>query len=175
MDYYPSNSPNPHPHPHPHPQPQPHPHPRWRRWRPRSRWWRQATTTYVDDERNVPVVIAHACGDIQPLKWAKVVRPLRHPPILGSAVSLWCSVIGEEARAVWRAAEAAAMGATRRARGIGLALDAARPAAAAAGDGGAGSARRREKRSALELGTGTAAERLVAHVTQPTLWEPGVT
>ena len=37
------------------------------------------------------------------------------------------------------------------------------------------SARRREGRSAAELGTGVAAERLVAHVTQPTLWEPGVT
>ena len=34
---------------------------------------------------------------------------------------------------------------------------------------------RREGRSASELGTGIAAERMVAHVTQPTLWEPGVT
>ena len=41
--------------------------------------------------------------------------------------------------------------------------------------GGASDARRRERRTASEMGTGVAAERLVAHVTQPTLWEPGVT
>ena len=40
---------------------------------------------------------------------------------------------------------------------------------------GALGTRRREGRSALELGTEVAAERLVAHVTQPALWEPGVT
>ena len=107
-------------------------------------------------------------------------------------------VTGEEARAVWRAAEAASTGASRRAGGIGLALttrppvtttgddEASRNAiamamsatgqpAAAAGDGEARGLRRREGRSASELGTGIAAERLVAHVTQPVLWEPGVT
>ena len=105
---------------------------------------------------------------------------------------------GEEARAVWRAAEAASTGAARRAGGIGLALatrppvtttggdeesrhalslalNAAERSAAVAGDGEARGARRREGRSASELGTGIAAERLVAHVTQPVLWEPGVT
>ena len=97
-----------------------------------------------------------------------------------------------------RVAEAAT-GAGRRAGGIGLALtvrppvtrtgdgEASRNAialamsavvqpAAAAGNGEACDARRRrERRSASELGTGVAAERLVAHVTQPALWEPGVT
>ena len=107
-------------------------------------------------------------------------------------------VTGEEARAVLRMAEAAT-GAGRRAGGIGLALtvrplvtrtgddEASRDAialamsaagrpVAAAGDGGACDARRRRERgSASELGTAVAAERLVAHVTQPVLWEPGVT
>ena len=107
---------------------------------------------------------------------------------------------GEEARAVWRAAEAASAGTTRRAGGIGLALatrppvtttgddEASRHAislalnaaggpatATAAEDGGGRGARRRERRSASELGTAVAAKRLVAHVTQPVLWEPGVT
>ena len=48
------------------------------------------------------------------------------------------------------------------------------PAAGATGDEASG-ARRRERRSASELGTGVAAERVVAQVTQPALWEPGVT
>ena len=64
-------------------------------------------------------------------------------------------------------------GASRNA--LSLALNAAGRLVAAAGDGGPRGARRREGRSASELGTGIAAERLVAHVTQPVLWEPGVT
>ena len=148
--------------------------------------------------RAMPVAVAHACGSMQPLKWAKVVRRVMRPPIIGSAGGLSGAVTGEEARAVRRAAEAASTGAGRRAGGIGLALttrppvtttgddEASRNAiamamsatgqpAAAAGDGEARGARRREGRSASELGTGIAAERLVAHVTQPVLWEPGVT
>ena len=58
---------------------------------------------------------------------------------------------------------------------LSLALNAAGRPAAVAGDVEARGARRRERRSASELGTGVAAERLVAHVTQPALWEPGVT
>ena len=46
--------------------------------------------------------------------------------------------------------------------------------AGAVGDEASG-ARRRERRSASELGTREAAERVVAQVTQPALWEPGVT
>ena len=98
---------------------------------------------------------------------------------------------------MWRAAEAAATGAGRRERGIGLAL-ATRPPVTTTGGGEesrhalllalnaveqsaratggeASGVRRREGRSASELGTGVAAERVVAHVTQPALWEPGVT
>ena len=98
-----------------------------------------------------------------------------------------------------RVAEAASMGAGRRAGGIGLALTTRPPVtttgddeasqnaialamgatgqpAAAAGDEEVRDVRRRrERRSASELGTGVAAKRLVAHVTQPVLWEPGVT
>ena len=149
-------------------------------------------------ERAMPIAVAHACESIQPIKWATVLRRVARPPIIGSAAWARGEVTGETARAVRRAAEAASTGAARRAGGIGLALatrppvtttgddeasrdaltsalNAAGSPAAAAGDGGASSARRREGRSAAELGTGVAAERLVAHVTQPTLWEPGVT
>ena len=45
----------------------------------------------------------------------------------------------------------------------------------AAGEGEARGGRRREGRSASELGTASAVARMVAHVTQPVLWEPGVT
>ena len=124
----------------------------------------------------VPVVTAHVCVDARPLKWAKVMPPVKDPPLLGSTASAWCSVTGEDARAVWRAAEAAATGATRRAGGIGLALGTAGPPQAVAeGDAAAHGVRRRMRRSAAEWGTAAAAGRLVAHVTQPTLWEPGVT
>ena len=152
------------------------------------------------DAGTVPMVAAYACEDMQPLKWAKVVRRIMRPPIIGSAVWVRGGVTGEEARAVWRAAEAASAGTTRRAGGIGLALatrppvtttgddeasrhaislalNAARGSATATAteDGGGRGARRRERRSASELGTTVAAKRLVAHVTQPVLWEPGVT
>ena len=60
-------------------------------------------------------------------------------------------------------------------RALSLALNAAGQQAMGAGDAEARGPRRREGRSASELGTGIAAERLVAHVTQPALWEPGVT
>ena len=96
-----------------------------------------------------------------------------------------------------RAAEAAPTGANRRVRGIGLALatrppvttteggeesrhalllalNAAEQPTRATGDE-VGGRRRRERRSASEQGTEVAAERVVAHVTQPALWEPGVT
>ena len=145
------------------------------------------------------MVVARACVDARPIRWAEVVKGVKSPPLLGSTASSWCNVTGEEARAVWRAAEKATTGATRRAGGIGLALSVAEPPAAATGDdeasrhalclalnaprqpaaamgdGETRGARRRERRSASELGTGVAAERLVAHVTQPVLWEPGVT
>ena len=144
------------------------------------------------------MAVAHACADMQPLKWAKVVRRVTRPPVIGSAAWVRGAVTGEEAREVRRAAEAASTGAARRTGGIGLALatrppvtttggdeasrnalllalNAAERPAAAAGDGEARGTRRREGRSALELGTEVAAERLVAHVTQPALWEPGVT
>ena len=58
---------------------------------------------------------------------------------------------------------------------IALALNAAGPAAGTTGGGASDARRRGERRTASEMGTGVAAERLVAHVTQPTLWEPGVT
>ena len=59
---------------------------------------------------------------------------------------------------------------------IALAMGATGQPAAAAGDEEVRDVRRRrERRSASELGTGVAAKRLVAHVTQPVLWEPGVT
>ena len=77
---------------------------------------------------------------------------------------------------MWRAAAAAPTGATRRARGVGLALGMARPSqTVATADVEACSVRRCVRRSAAALGTRVAAERLEAHVTQPTLWEPGVT
>ena len=52
--------------------------------------------------------------------------------------------------------------------------DAAEQPAGAMGDEASG-ARRRERRSASELGTRAATGRVVAQVTQPALWEPGVT
>ena len=143
------------------------------------------------------MAVAYACESVRPLKWAKVLRRVSQPPRLGGMAGLRGVVTGEEARAVWRVAEATSTGAGRRAGGIGLAL-AMRPPATTTGDdeasrdaialalnaagpaagttgGGASDARRRERRTASEMGTGVAAERLVAHVTQPTLWEPGVT
>ena len=143
------------------------------------------------------VAVAHACADMQPVKWAKVVRRVTRPPVVGSAAWVRGAVTGEEAREVWRAARAALTGASRRERGIGLAL-ATRPPVTTTGGGEesrhalllalnaveqsaratggeASGVRRREGRSASELGTGVAAKRVVAHVTQPALWEPGVT
>ena len=97
-----------------------------------------------------------------------------------------------------RRAEAATTGATRRESGIGLAM-AVRPTVTTTGDDaesrrrlsealcageaaggrmdgeGGWSARRREQQPTSMIGTGVATARLVAHVTQPELWEPGVT
>ena len=147
--------------------------------------------------RATPVAVAHTCEDVRPLKWAKVVRRVARPPVIGSAAWVRGAVTGGEARDVRRAAEAASTGATRRTGGIGLALAARPPVTTTGGDaasrqalllalnaagpragvlgGEAGGARRREGRSASELSTGVATERVVAHVTQPSLWEPGVT
>ena len=145
----------------------------------------------------MPVAVAHACESMRPLKWAKVIRRVSQPPKLGGTAGLRGVVTGEEARAARRAAEAAPTGASRRERGIGLALATRPPVTTTGGDDEsrhalllalnaaeqptratgdeAGGVRRRERRSASELGTGVAAERVVAHVTQPALWEPGVT
>ena len=64
---------------------------------------------------------------------------------------------------MWRTAEAAATAATRRAGGIGLALEAERPPQTAeAGDEAVHGVRRRVRRGAAEMGTTVAAARLVA-------------
>ena len=131
----------------------------------------------------MPVAVAHACDDVvgvQEMRWAAVRRPVTRPPELGSATSVWCTVTGDAARETWRAALAAPTGARRRVAGIALAVS-ERGAAVAMGGAeggerrGGGRPRGPARRPAGALGTAVATQRVEQHLTQPPLWEPGVT